>query len=83
MILYAVYKNYKPVIEEVKLPEHSIDVTKLSTVMDSEVQEMSSEPEVHDRKMIGMSCKLQNEHDQREKIMDFPNPNQLLGKCEA
>ncbi|XVF49556.1 hypothetical protein PTKIN_Ptkin04bG0022300 [Pterospermum kingtungense] len=84
MVLYAIYKNYKTVIEEVKLPEHSIDVTKLSTVMDSEVHEMSSEPEVHDNKIIGMSCRLQNEHDQREKIiMDLPNPNQMLGKCEA
>ncbi|XVE56523.1 hypothetical protein DITRI_Ditri04bG0017500 [Diplodiscus trichospermus] len=85
MVLYAVYKNYKTVvIEEVKLPEHSIDVTKLSRVIDSEVQEMSSEPEVHDHKMIAMSCRLENGHDQREKIMDIPiNPNQLLGKCEA
>ena len=83
MILYAIYRNYKPVIEAVKLPEHSIDVTKLSTVMSSEIQEMNSELEVHDHKIIGMSCKLQNEHDQREKTLDFPNPNQLLGKCEA
>ncbi|XWS60221.1 hypothetical protein CRYUN_Cryun07bG0017100 [Craigia yunnanensis] len=86
MVLYAVYKNYKMVIEEVKevkLPEHSIDVTELSTVTDSEMQEMSLEPKVHDHQMIGMSCKLKNEHDQGEKIMDFPNPNQLLGKCEA
>ena len=83
MILYAIYRNHKTVIEEVKLPEHSIDVTKLSVVMDSEIEEMSSEPKVHDHKIIGMSCKLQNEHDQREKTLDFPNPNQLLGKCEA
>ncbi|XWS51468.1 hypothetical protein CRYUN_Cryun12cG0178900 [Craigia yunnanensis] len=83
MILYAIYRNYKTVIEEVRLPEHSIDVTKLSTVMNSEIQEMSSEPEVHDHKIIGMSYMLQNEHDQREKTLEFPNPIQLLGKCEA
>ncbi|XWS51467.1 hypothetical protein CRYUN_Cryun12cG0178800 [Craigia yunnanensis] len=83
MILYAIYRNYKTVIEEIKLPEHNIDVTKLGTVMNSEIQEMSSEPEVHDHKTTGMSCMLQNEHDQREKTLEFPNPNQLLGKCEA
>ncbi|XVF08643.1 hypothetical protein REPUB_Repub07fG0020400 [Reevesia pubescens] len=86
MVLYVIYRNYKTVvIEEVKLPEHSIDVTELGTVMNNsdEVQEMSSEPEVHGYKMSGTSCKLQYEHDQREKTMEFPNPNLLLGKCEA
>ncbi|XVF11469.1 hypothetical protein REPUB_Repub08aG0030500 [Reevesia pubescens] len=87
MVLYAIYRKYKPVIEEVKLPEHSIDVTKLSTVMDSEVPKMKSDHqpvEVHDHKMIGISCALQNiQHDQREKIMDFPNSKQMLGQCAA
>ncbi|XP_021286574.1 bidirectional sugar transporter SWEET12-like [Herrania umbratica] len=82
MVLYAIYRNSKVVTKEVEVPEHSIDVTKLSTVMNSEVQEMSSEPDVAHDKSIG-SCKVQNEHDQREKILEFANPNLLLGKCEA
>ncbi|OMO54172.1 SWEET sugar transporter [Corchorus capsularis] len=98
MVLYAIYRNYKTVIEEVKLPEHSIDVKK-NTVMDLEVQQeealsSSSEPEsvvAHDQNMNG-SCALQaDEHDQhqtnynqREKILEFnSNPSQLLVKCEA
>ncbi|XP_022737561.1 bidirectional sugar transporter SWEET12-like [Durio zibethinus] len=84
MVLYAIYRKYKTVvIEDVKIPEHSVDVTKLSTAMNnSEVQEMSSEPEVHDHKIIGMSCKLQNDqHDQREKILELANSKQLLGNC--
>ncbi|KAK6250302.1 Sugar transporter SWEET repeat - like 4 [Theobroma cacao] len=82
IVLYAIYRNSKTVTKEVEAPEHSIDITKLSTVMNSEVQEMSSEPDVAHDKSIG-SCKVQNEHDQREKILEFANPNLLLGKCEA
>ncbi|KAB2053645.1 hypothetical protein ES319_A12G201900v1 [Gossypium barbadense] len=88
MVLYAVYRNYKTVVvEEVKLPEHTIDVGAVTT---SEVEEIrSSEPGIRDdhNQMIGMSCKLQNQyhdHDQREpKILELPNSNQMLGTCQA
>lgn len=88
MVLYAIYRNYKAVVvEEVKLPEHTIDVGAVTT---SEAEEISSsEPEIHDdhHQMIGMSCNLQNQchdHDLREpKILELPNSNQMLGTCQA
>ncbi|KAA3475722.1 bidirectional sugar transporter SWEET12-like [Gossypium australe] len=91
MVLHAVYRKHKTVSEDVKLPEHSVDVTNVSTVTDSddhrvpETVSSSEPPQVHDHRMIRMTCKSQNyQRDQREKIMDSPNPNpNLLGTCEA
>lgn len=32
MILYAIYRNYKPAVKDVELPaEHTVDIAKLST----------------------------------------------------
>nr|KJB40042.1 hypothetical protein B456_007G043800 [Gossypium raimondii] len=91
MVLHAVYRKHKTVSEDVKLPEHCVDVTNVSTVTDSddhrvpETVSSSEPPQVHDHRMIGMTCKSQNyQRDQRDKIMDSPNPNpNLLGTCEA
>ncbi|GMJ05894.1 homolog of Medicago truncatula MTN3 [Hibiscus trionum] len=93
MVLYAIYRNYKTVvIEEVKVPQHTIDVTKLDAVVDSEVEEISSsEPQIHDdhrHETVAKSCILQNQtHDddyQRDqKILELPNSNPMLGTCEA
>ncbi|KAE8715987.1 Bidirectional sugar transporter SWEET14 [Hibiscus syriacus] len=50
MVLYAMYRNYKTaVIEEDKVPQHTIDVKKLGAVVNSETEEISlSEPQIHD-----------------------------------
>ncbi|KAE8720163.1 hypothetical protein F3Y22_tig00109908pilonHSYRG00027 [Hibiscus syriacus] len=43
MVLYAIYRKYKTVvIEELKVPQHTIDVTKPGAVVDSDVEEISS-----------------------------------------
>ncbi|XP_039037096.1 bidirectional sugar transporter SWEET12-like [Hibiscus syriacus] len=94
MVLYAIYRKYKTVvIEEVKVPQHTIDVTKLDAAVDFDVEEISSsERRIHDHhhhETIVNSCKLQNQShddddDQRDqKILELPNSNQMLGTCEA
>ncbi|XVF54741.1 hypothetical protein PTKIN_Ptkin05aG0205700 [Pterospermum kingtungense] len=57
IILHAIYRKRKTVVDEVKVPEHSIDVRKPDTVTNSEVQEISLEPEVdYDHRMSGERC---------------------------
>ncbi|KAE8661709.1 MTN3 [Hibiscus syriacus] len=95
MALYAIYKKYKTVIiEEVKVPQHTIDVTKLGATVNFDVEEISSsERRIHDdhhnpHEAIAKSCKLQNQsHDDDDqtdqKILELPNSNQMLRTCEA
>ncbi|KAL4348584.1 hypothetical protein GQ457_17G018390 [Hibiscus cannabinus] len=81
MVLYAIYRNYKTVvIEEVKVPQHTVDVgTELSAVVNSEVEEIGSpEPPIRDdhrHETVARSCNLQHPM--------LPNSNQMLGTCEA
>ncbi|KAE8703500.1 Bidirectional sugar transporter SWEET14 [Hibiscus syriacus] len=93
MVLYAMYRNHKTaVIEEDKVPQHTVDVKKLGAVLNSEAEEISSsEPQIHDNdhhhhETIAESCKLQNQsrdHDDDHKIFELHNSNQMLGTCEA
>ncbi|KAF6161565.1 hypothetical protein GIB67_009444 [Kingdonia uniflora] len=45
MVVYAIYKNYK---KDIELPEHIVDVTKLSNLVSSEVHPIPTQPK-HDK----------------------------------
>lgn len=77
MILYAIYKNYKTVVVEDanKVPEHTVDVVKLSTTNRTASEEQTNSKNNFDDK---------NEHeqgnDQHEKSPESCNQDPL-NKC--
>ena len=73
MVLYQIFKNYKTVIEDQKLPESKADIVNLST---SEIQVCShpnSDENVHD----------QTDHDVKCREASKQELGQLSDKCEV
>lgn len=79
MVLYAMYRNYKPAVKDVEQPEQAIDIEKLSVSMTS--QELSECGQTtHGENIENKGVPDNNQIDNQERNMETGNQDPL-SKC--